>query len=337
MKICLITEIFQPKTGGQYTCIKGIANQLDVNKINYLIIHKDSPVYKNKPLLDKELNSSDIFHFFGGWTFFYIKMHLKALKLNKKIIIHPLGLFEPWALGQKKFKKKIAWNLYQKKLLLKSDLIHCASINESKNLKKLDKRFKTVILPFGVENIFLKKKNNLKLNNKAIFFSRLLESKGLKNLINAWKVIGNKYWTLDIIGDGIDKNFFKKMITNNNNINLFKPIYNKEKKKQLFQNYDFFVLPTYNESFGLAILESLSYGLPVLTTRNTPWSNIKKYNAGWIINNSYDELIITLNKIFKLKSYEFNIKSKNSIKLASKFRWSVIFNQYIKTYKDLLK
>jgi len=264
-------------------------------------------------------------------------MHLKALKLNKKIIIHPLGFFEPWALGQKKFKKKIAWNLYQKKLLLKSDLIHCASINESKNLKKLDKRFKTVILPFGVENIFLKKKNNLKLNNKAIFFSRLLESKGLKNLINAWKVIGNKYWTLDIIGDGIDKNFFKKMITNNNNINLFKPIYNKEKKKQLFQNYDFFVLPTYNESFGLAILESLSYGLPVLTTRNTPWSNIKKYNAGWIINNSYDELIITLNKIFKLKSYEFNIKSKNSIKLASKFRWSVIFNQYIKTYKDLLK
>ena len=60
-----------------------------------------------------------------------------ALKLDKKIIVHPMGFYEPWSFSQKKIKKKIALHLYQKKILLKADLIHCASHNEKKNIYNL--------------------------------------------------------------------------------------------------------------------------------------------------------------------------------------------------------
>ena len=36
------------------------------------------------------------------------------------------------------------------------------------------------------------------------------------------------------------------------------------------------ILPTFSENFGFIILESLARGLPVLTTKNTPWGDIKK-------------------------------------------------------------
>jgi hypothetical protein len=38
--------------------------------------------------------------------------------MKKKLIIHAMGLYEPWSLNEKKIKKKIAWELYQKKILL---------------------------------------------------------------------------------------------------------------------------------------------------------------------------------------------------------------------------
>jgi glycosyltransferase involved in cell wall biosynthesis len=220
---------------------------------------------------------------------------------------------------------------------LKADLIHCASDKEEKNLLKLNSSFKTIILPFGINNIFIKRKIINKLNKKALFFSRLHHKKGLADLIYTWEIIGNTDWALDIVGDGDNNVYFKKMLKNKEvKINFLEPVYSNAKKIRLFSQYDFFVLPTKNENFGISILESLSRGLPVLTTTATPWNNISEYNAGWIINKIQPELRRNLVKIFKMNSNEFFIKSKNAVKLAKKFSWSLIFKEYIKAYKHLL-
>jgi len=332
MNICFVIDNFNPKVGGPYTAIKEITQQLKKNKIRFLIVHK-----KNFLLKKKILHNYDIFHIFGGWSLFYIRLSLLALKMKKKLIIHTMGFYEPWSLSQKKIKKMIAWKLYQKKILLKADIIHCASNSEEKNLLKLNKNFKTIILPFGVIDGFIKKKITKKLNKKALFFSRLHHKKGLADLIHVWQVIGNSDWTLDIVGDGDNNNYFKKMLNSKNvKINFLNPVYDKAEKIKLFSQYDLFILPTKNENFGISILESLSRGLPVLTTAATPWKFIAQYNAGWIIKKIQPELRINLLKIFRMKSNEFFIKSKNAVKLAKKFTWSLIFKEYMKTYKHLL-
>lgn len=338
MKICFVTDEYNSRTGGQFSSLNQIASQLKKNKIKYLILHKQSKILNNRYLLQKTLSNYDIFHFFGGWTIFYVKLSLLALKLNKKIIVHPMGFFEPWSLSQKKIKKKIAWHLYQEKILLKADLIHCASDNEKKNIMRLNKKFKTVVLPFGIEDSFINKKSSKKIKKKALFFSRLHKKKGLLDLINAWKDINNKDWILDIVGEGEEKTYLKKLVIKKNytNINFLNPIYKINNKIKLFNKYDFFILPTKSENFGISILESLARGVPVLTTSNTPWKSITKYNSGWIINKVNPELKLTLKKIFKLKKNIFLIKSKNSIILAKKFRWKLVFPKYVNVYKSLL-
>ena len=339
MKICLVTDNFHPNAGGQFTSLHQISIQLKKKKIKFIILHKQSKILSNTKKMNDILSSCNIFHFFGGWTLFYVKISLIALKLKKKIIIHPMGLYEPWSLEQKIIKKKIAWHLYQQKLLLKADLIHCASTNEEKNLLKLNKNFKTIVLPFGIDDNFIKKNNiKKKINKRALFFSRLHKKKGLVDLIYIWNNLKNKDWILDIVGDGEDKEELKKIVFKKRflNINFYDPIYKNKDKIKLFEKYDFFILPTKSENFGISILESLSRGLPVLTTDSTPWTSIKKYNAGWIVNKIQPELSINLKKIFRMKSNEFFIKSINSIKLAKKYKWSVIFKEYMKTYNQLL-
>ena len=87
----------------------------------------------------------------------------------------------------------------------------------------------------------------------------------------------------------------------------------------------------------MVILESLSRGLPVLTNKNTPWIDIKNYNAGWYIDSGASYLRSELVKIFKTRKNEFFTKSRNAIKLAKQFDWGIITEKYIQMYLNVLK
>ena len=337
MKVCLITENYDPSYGGQYTAIQNVVNICRFRKINYFIIHKKSRVYQNKFLLEKSINNCDIIHLFGGWTIFYLNIYKLGKKLKKKIIIHPMGLFDPQSFKQKRLKKEIAWKLYQKRMLLNSDLIHCGSHLEEHNLKKLNKNFNTIVLPFSINRSDLKKNFSKKLYKKCIFFSRLHKQKGLDNLIQAWKVVSDKKWKLDIVGFG-SKNFYEKKyhLQKHKNIKFLNPVTNKTKKMKLFDKYDFFALPSISESFGLAILESLGRRIPVLTTNRTPWINIQTENSGWVINDSLIELKLVLYEIFNTSKEEIFKKKRNTINIVKNFETRKISKLYLKTYKNLI-
>ncbi len=337
MKICFISEFYSPTYGGQYTSIKGIIDICRLKKIKYIVIHKKSKIYNDNTSLEKSISKCDIIHIFGGWTLFYIKISLLAHKLKKKIIVHPLGFYEPWSLNEKKIKKKLAWYLYQRKFLRQASLVHCASHNEETNLKKLDSQIKTVTLPFGINKKDVKKNISKIIRRRCIFFSRLHKKKGLDILIKTWIELNNKNWSLDIAGFG-DKKHFMHLLKNtkNSKIRFLKPIINSSKKTKLLDNYDFLALPSLNENFGIVILESLARGLAVLTTNETPWIDIQNKNAGWVINYSIIELKLALNQIFNTKNREFYIKKKNAIKIAKQYTKENLAKLYLKTYKKVL-
>lgn len=338
MRVCLITENYDPSYGGQYTAIQNVVNICKFRKINYFIIHKKSRIYKSRFLLEKNINNCDIIHLFGGWTIFYLNVYKLAKKLKKKIIIHPMGLFDPQSFKQKRIKKEIAWKLYQKRMLLGSDLIHCGSYLEEQNLKKLNQKFNTIVLPFSIDRSDIKNSFSKKLNRKCIFFSRLHKQKGLDKLIKAWLIINNKNWKLDIIGFGDSNYYIKKFKLNKNkNIRFLKPVINIAKKSKLFDKYDFLVLPSLGESFGLAILEALVRRIPVLTTNKTPWEDIQTKNCGWVINDSLIELKLVLNQIFNSSKNELLFKKKNTIKIVKNFYTHQVSKLYLKSYQDLYK
>jgi glycosyltransferase involved in cell wall biosynthesis len=339
MKVAILVDKFYPEIGGPYFILKQTVNSIK-KIIKIKLIFNDNGKSKKKLNLNNILKKFDLIHVYGGWTYFHIKATYVAMKLKKKIIIHPLGYYEPWSLKQKEFKKKIAWDFYQEKILLNSNLIHCASENEKKNLLKLNDSFKIIVLPYGIENSFIKKnfyKENIK--KKALFFSRIHHKKGIEKLIKAWTAINNPDWTLDIMGPVDNEKYLsklKKMNFEYKNISFLKPVYSERKKKILFTKYDFLVLPTYNENFGMVILEALARGLPVLTNHNAPWRDIKVYNAGWYIGESYEALFSCIKKIFKTNIKTFRKKSFNAINLSKNYSWNKLAKDYVNIYKKVL-
>ena len=251
-----------------------------------------------------------------------------------------MGIFEDWSLNQKKYKKILALKLYQKRILNYCNVIHATSELEKKNIQKLTKNKHIVIIPHGIEELETKlTKDKFFINKKkrALFFSRIHKKKGIYELLEVWKKLGLSDWELYIYGPDFNK-FFDYLPSNLKEINsvFYKgPIYNEQRKNEIFKDSDVMILPTKSENFGYVILESLRSGLPVITTNKTPWEIIQTTNSGWIIDDQIDDLENILKKLNTISKEEFLIKSQNSLELSKNFFWDKILDKYIYLYSNL--
>lgn len=342
MKILIATENHFAGYGGPYYAIGNKLVYLLKNKVKFKLIYKKTDNFNYRLNLDEIIDEFDIVHIYGIWRPFYYTIFNIAKKKNKKIFISPLGALEPWSLSQKKFKKKIAFWLYQKKILNNVDQIHATSEIEKKNIVDLGIRTKITVIPHGIEILEEKKKNlNPKRTKKAIFFSRIHEKKGLLELIEAWSKLNQSNWVLDIYGPVSDEKYLKnvKLKINQFNLNNFVKIYqaehNVEKKTNIFKGSDCFILPSKSENFGISIGEALAHGLPVLTTTETPWQQINNYNAGVIYDVSKDNFSKVLESFLSKSDQElYNMGINGQRLIKEKFDNDLIIKKYINLYNN---
>lgn len=110
----------------------------------------------------------------------------------------------------------------------------------------------------------------------------------------------------------------------------------KEKKWQLLQECQCMILPSYNEGLPMAILEAMSYGMPIIATKvgDIPEAVNDNFN-GYLFNagdiESLKQIIINF---INLNKNEWNRMSSNSKELATeKFSSDNYFEKFKKMYK----
>ena len=344
MKIGLAIHHHSPGHGGPFTVLSELAKYLYKNNIDTRMFINQNPFSKFNLNLNEIVKSRDLFHVFGIWEPFHIKLFLRAKLNKKKIIISTLGALEPWALEQKKFKKKIAWHLYQKKILNNCDHIHATSDDEKKHLVELGVKTPIKIIPHGViirSAKKIKKKNKSK--KEALFFSRIHEKKGILELLNSWSIIKPDDWILKIYGPVSNISYMKKIkehilrLSLEESVFILDPVFEYDQKEEIFLNSDCFLLPSKSENFGMSIVEALSYGLPVLTTEDTPWKILKKINGGKIIKLTQENLTSSLKEITLMNNEELiAMGSRGREFLKKNYDINKIILDYIKFYKEVL-
>jgi glycosyltransferase involved in cell wall biosynthesis len=101
---------------------------------------------------------------------------------------------------------------------------------------------------------------------------------------------------------------------------------------QTLLKYDLFLLPTKGESFGHAIFEALSVGLPVLISDRTPWRDLEAVGAGFVRPLNRDAFVAALRSFVALDPRQRAIM-RVSARAASE---RVARHEVIETYASML-
>lgn len=264
-----------------------------------------------------------------------------AKKKGYKVVLTPHGMLEPWIVRRHYWTRKLpALIVYQKAAIQMANYLLATADSERENLLKLgyNPNVKVVKLGIDVDGILLKK--SWAKTKQILFLSRVHVKKGITFLIEAASILREQLegYKILIAGEGdVDYVALLKLQIADKGlqdiVHLIGGVYG-EKKWELFQTSDFFVLPTYSENFGLAIAESLASGTPVITTVGAPWCDLNDSNSGAWIEIGTKSLVDTFQKFLALSDEELEVMGRNGRRLIeTKYSAKTMAEEMLKVYK----
>ncbi len=254
---------------------------------------------------------SDLIHSHGLWTFPPAYALQAALRSRVPAIVSAHGAFNPWPMSRSRFRKQVVWSLIQSRLFRRASCLHATAEAEIAGYRKMGLSAPIAVIPLAVdvpERLPNRERSSMR---KLLFLGRIHPKKGLDLLLNAWREIEWKTadWELHIVGPGEVAHVaeLRALVAalNCKRVRFRGPVYGARKSAE-FCSADAFVLPTYDENFGIAVAEALAHGVPALVTRGAPWSGLNSRKCGWWVDGNVRAVADALIDLTSRESHELS-------------------------------
>jgi glycosyltransferase involved in cell wall biosynthesis len=282
----------------------------------------------------------------GLWLYYGFAVR-KTLETNNssKVFVMPHGMLDPYfqrASGRtlKAIRNYFYWKLIESKLVNKADGVLFTCEEECRLARQPFRPYKPkseLIVGLSIDSpprythemreAFVSQVPKLQQRPYILFLSRIHEKKGVDLLINAYHAIVNKFSkenrnlpVLVIAGPGLESPYGLEVqrlahhIHGLTNSVLFAGMLSGDAKWGAFYGCEAFVLPSHQENFGIAVVEALGCGKPVLISNQINiWREIELEGAGLVGDDTLTE---TTNLLERWIS--FNEAEKTSMQTRAK-------------------
>lgn len=233
------------------------------------------------PWLWKHVGEYDLVHVHSVFIFPSVAAAAVCAARGVPYIIRPLGVLSPYGMtNRRRIVKTLSFKLVDQPLLDRAEAVHYTSDMERDEALTLGVKKRPVVLPLGVDlssfreeaspEAFFAAHPECRGRFVILFLSRLDPKKGLDLLFPAFRQVRERHpeALLVIAGSGSEpyEAELRRMAEAAGVAEdvVWTGFLGGEAKRSALAAADLFVLPSYAENFGIAVVEALAAGLPLV-------------------------------------------------------------------------
>lgn len=277
-------------------------------------------------------------------SFFSMTTQLNLIKVRVcqlfghkiKVVVAPRGEFDEGAMSLSNFKKEIFIKFF--KIFRYRDIVFQATSSIEYNFicSRFPKNRITLAQNIPATQAIETPRKKVAFISKFIFYSRITPKKNLLfalDILADLKIEGKLEFV--VVGPAENEEYYnqcllkKEAMPANISVDFLGPKFPYEIEEILGQQ-DFFFFPTLGENYGHVIYESLSQGLPVLISTETPWKEGGLDNgifASTLDNKKY--FVDTIMLLHKMDDLEYqNLSQKARVSAFNSFDSEEIKKEY---------
>jgi glycosyltransferase involved in cell wall biosynthesis len=295
-------EVFTTSVDGSQDSVVALDRpvMLDGVRVHYFASRRLRRLYFAPALgraLIRDVAGADIVHLHSVFLWPTWRAARIAERAGVPYVLSPRGMLVKKLIASRNRLIKSAWlALIEKSTLARATALHATSELEAEEIQKFGWRLPRIaVVPNGAEDIDDRAGSGepsaeiVALGREQpliLFFGRMARVKGLDRLLRAFA--RTKRGVLAIVGtdfEGLAPELkrFASELKLDHRVRFVPRTVTGVDKERIFASARLFVLPSYSESFGNAVVEALQRGVPVIVTPEVGAAEVVRESGGGLV------------------------------------------------------
>ena len=297
--------------------------------------------------LSGALARADVCHIHGVWNVpEWWASHL-AHAARVPYIISPRGMLQPKAMARGRWRKAAAFALLDRRNLKGASLLHATSEQEAGAIRALGFGVPIAVVPNGVDldgplaaSGGVRARLDIPCDAFVVLFlGRMHRIKRLDLLADAFAAARATHPSIHLVLAGPDEHglipgLLRRIAGDVAHVHATGDIHGAD-KWALLKDADVMVQCSDSESFGLAVVESLASGVPVIVTRTCPWSEIETHECGFWVEQTAPAIADALRTLADDPRRRARMGERAVALARDRYSWDAIAPQMARLYADL--
>lgn len=272
-------------------------------------------------------------------------------KYGVPYILQPHGTLDPYIYRHHRFRKWPYEALIERRNIRCAAAVHFTSVEEMALAHSLGLGLRGEVVPLGIEiedDAFNSEAADSlwpELVGKKIvlFLGRVNFKKGLDTLARAFGEVRRCRRNVQLVIAGPDNDGYvprvRRWLADQGVLDAttFTGMVLGERKAALLERADLFVLPSYSENFGIAVVEAMAAGLPVvISNRVNIWREIDAAGAGLVVNTDAGEVANAVLALLDSPPIAKEMGARGRRLARDRFSWRTAGERLIQLYERVL-
>lgn len=304
--------------------------------------------------LETHVSYYDLVHIHALFSFAPTAGAFWAVWRRVPYMVRPLGVLNVWGIRHRHpFLKKLSLRLVERKVLAHAAAAHFTSEQERCEAELVVPGTRSVVIPNPVATVevdphppsgALRSRYPTLLGKRVVLFlSRVDPKKGIELLMHGFaKSRATRPGVALVVAGNGDEGFVARLREQAEQLGvqgdvIWAGFLEGEEKRALFAGSDVFVLPSYSENFGIAVVEAMASGLPVIVSDQVGiHHDISRAGAGLVVRCDANEIQCALNQVLDGELLRESM-SRNARRLAIEFSPEVVTARLLRVYESIIR